>query len=101
MNRENSVKLTKSGKIMIMASLVVIFFFMFLPVYQSGVNHTYEELIAQSEAGILTMQAKIRELEGSIAEKRSPEALIGQIIEQQVSYEEIDASQAVRIAKAE
>lgn len=101
MKSENSARISKQGKIMIMASLVIMFLFMFLPVYQSGVTHTYEELIAQSEAGISEMQARIRELEGSIASARSPEALIDQIIEQRVSYEAIDASSTVRVARAE
>lgn len=102
MKSENSsVRISRQGKVLIMTSLIVMFLFMFLPVYQSGVTHTYEELIAQSEAGISEMQARIRELEGSIASARSPEALIDQIIEQRVSYEAIDTSSTVRVASAE
>lgn len=97
----SSPRISRQGKVMIMSSLVIMFLFMFLPVYQSGVTHTYEELIAQSEAGISEMQARIRELEGAIASARSPEALIDQIVEQRVSYEAIDASSTVRVASAE
>lgn len=97
---ESTMKISRNGKIMIVAALVVMFLFMFLPVYQSGVSHTYEELIAESQSQIREMQSQIRELEGSIAQARSPESLIDQIIEQRVSYEEINSANTLRVAKA-
>lgn len=95
------MRISKGGKVLILAALVVVFAFMFLPVYQRGVNHTWNEMISASEKKLEDMEMQMRELESSIAAARTPEALIQGVSETGIEYAEISTSSAVRVARGE
>lgn len=98
---DREMRISRSGKIMIICALVVVFAFMFLPVYQRGVNHTWNEMISASEKKLESMEMQMRELESSIAAARTPEALIQGVNETGIEYAEISTSSAIRVARGE
>lgn len=95
------LSLTSKEKIIILVSVFITFILMFLPLYQKGVNHVWQERINASEQNMRQMEFEMRELEYSIAEARTPEALIRGVTENGLEYAEISTDSSVRIAKGE
>jgi len=96
---EIAKRMNLKTKCLIIASIVLLFFVLFIPLYQIGVSNTYEEMIRTSENSINELENKIRLLEGEIASAAMPEYLIDQVIEREITLESIEASSTVRIAK--
>ncbi len=91
--------LGNKAKAGIICMVLLVFAFMFLPLYQIGVANTYEELIRTSEKNINELENKIRQIEGDIAVARMPEYLIDRASFEKLSFESIDSASTVRIAR--
>lgn len=93
------IRLTRSMKVGIIVSVFGLFFSLFVPLWQQGVNVMYRRQLALAKAKVLEQKEDVRMLEARIASLRMPESLIEQVIEQGIDYQNIDASSAIMIAR--
>ena len=99
MTRGRRFSMTMTTKAMVLSAIVFIFLMMMVPVYQIGQNHEYRIRIAASQEKISQLEDIQRTLESEISIARSPEALIDNVVQHSLEYNEIDASRTVLVAK--
>jgi hypothetical protein len=96
----NKMQINKKTKALILALIVVILVCCFIPLYEACIYQQRQFAIARTSQEILSLEEDIRVLNAKISYSRSPEALINQVVEQQLDYRNIDYSTSFRIAKA-
>lgn len=99
MKERKTLDLTISAKACVLSMLVLVFFMLMIPVFQIGQNHEYRLRIASAEESIRQLDQVERTLKSEISMSRSPEALIDNVIQYSLDYDEIDSSSTVLVAK--
>lgn len=100
MTTKRRFTLDVAGKAMVLTMIVMLFCVMMVPIYQIGRNHEYRLRISQAQQRIQTLDELERTLESEISYAQSPEALIDNVVEYFLSYDEIDSSRTVMVARS-
>ncbi len=101
MEKTRKLGMSLTTKAVVLSLIVLTFLMMLIPVYQIGKNHEYRIRIANAKETIVQLEDMQRTLKSEISYSRSPEALIENVVEYSLQYDEIDPSAAILVAKAE
>lgn len=100
MSENIRLQISNKGKAMILASIFIILVSCFVPLYQVCMYQENQYNLKLNSQRASELEEDIRVLTASISYSKSPEALITQVIEQKLDYQNIDYNTSYRIARS-
>ncbi len=96
----SKIQISIQTKICILASIFIILAVCFIPLYQACIyqQNQYQLMVNSQKAEKL--EEEIRVLTANISFSKSPEALINQVVEQKLDYQNIDYNTSFRVARS-
>jgi type II secretory pathway component PulM len=96
---DNKMQISKKTKAVIISLIIVIFISCFVPLYQVCIYQQRQYQLRANVRHVEELEEDIRVLNAKISYSKTPEALINQVIEQQLDYKNIDYNSSFRIAR--
>ncbi len=100
MTQSARFQISSKGKAFILASIFIVLIFCFVPLFQVCMYQENQYNLKLNSQRAQELEEDIRVLTASISYSKSPEALITQVIEQKLDYQNIDYNTSYRIARS-